>query len=304
MGSAPFSVPVLERLTGGGRLVAAVFTQPDRPSGRGRAPAPSAVKREAVARGIEVFQPTSLRGQEAAGALARLRPDVIVVAAYGLLLPPEVLGLPPCGCLNVHPSLLPRYRGPSPIQWAILEGDEWSGVTVMLMDAGMDTGPIVAQRPVAVAADDTALTLGGRLAQEGAQLLEETLPRWCDGAVEAVPQPDEGVTYTRPLVKEDGLLDWGLSAVELGRRVRAFHPWPGCHTRWQGKVLKVIAALPEPGGQGRPGEVLPLPGGGIGVQTGSGVLRLERVQREGGREVDAAEFARGQRGLVGAVLPA
>jgi len=225
-----------------------------------------------------------------------------VVAAYGQILPEEVLAIPPFGCVNVHPSLLPRHRGPAPIQAAILAGDEYTGVSIMLMDKGVDSGPILSQRRVAIDPEDTAESLTRKLAEVGAQLLEETLPLWLSRSI--TPRPQQGdATYTRLLSKEEGEIDWRLPAPEIWRRVRAFQPWPGCYTRWQGKMLKVLEVLPLPGGQAQPGLVIPLGAGQIGIQTGDGVLRLLRVQLEGRRAMTAEEFVRGQRGLIGALLP-
>jgi len=302
MGSSEFSLPSLERLILGQHRVVAVYTQPDKPAGRGRALALPPVKKLALEHGIEVRQPKTFREPGAVESLAQLNPDVIVVAAYGQILPEEVLAIPPFGCVNVHPSLLPRHRGPAPIQAAILAGDEYTGVSIMLMDKGVDSGPILSQRRVAIDPEDTAESLTRKLAEVGAQLLEETLPLWLSRSI--TPRPQQGdATYTRLLSKEEGEIDWRLPAPEIWRRVRAFQPWPGCYTRWQGKMLKVLEVLPLPGGQAQPGLVIPLGAGQIGVQTGDGVLRLLRVQLEGRRAMTAEEFVRGQRGFIGALLP-
>lgn len=302
MGAPEFSVPSLERLILGEHRVVAVYTPPDKPMGRGRALAFSPVKRVALKRGIEVHQPKSFSEPGAIESLAQLSPDVIVVAALGKILPPEVLTIPPFGCINLHPSLLPRHRGPSPIPAAILAGDEWTGVSIMLMDKGVDSGPILSQRRVAIEPQDTTESLTEKLARVGAQLLEETLPLWLSGSLTPQPQPEEGATFTKLLSKEEGEIDWHLGAVEIWRRVRAFHPWPGCYTHWQGKVLKVLEATPLPVERGQPGEVIPLAGGEVGVQTGDGVLRLLRVQLGGRRAMSAEEFLRGQRGFIGALI--
>ena len=313
MGAPVFGVPALEWLISSQHQVVAVYTQPDRPVGRGRALSSPPVKRVALEYGLDVLQPESLKQPGAVEFLAQLTPDVIVVAAYGKIMPEEVLSLPPFGCINLHPSLLPRHRGPSPIPAAILAGDDSTGVSVMLLDVGIDSGPILAQRRVAIAPEDTTDSLTKKLAQIGAQLLEETLPLWLSRAL--TPQPQVGdATYTKLLSKEEGEIDWHLPAVDIERRVRAFYLWPGCYTRWQGKVLKVLEAIPLPvrladsdtsfgGERGEPGRVVPLTGGEVGVQTGGGVLRLRRVQLEGRREMSAEEFLRGQRGFSGALLP-
>jgi len=305
MGSSDFSVPVLERLILGQHGVTAVYTQPDKPAGRGRALVASAVKGVALEHGIAVIQPSSFREPGAIEALARLCPDIIVVAAFGLILPQQVLAIPPFGCLNVHPSLLPRHRGPSPIQGAILAGDEWTGVSIMLMERGIDTGPVLSQCKVAIDPDDTTESLMRRLAQASAQLLEETLPQWYSRSLVPTPQKDEGVTYTRIFSKEDGEIDWHLPAIDIWRWIRAFYPWPGCYTRWQGKLLKVLKAIPLPDG-GEPGRVkalVPTQGATLGVETGDGVLGLISVQLEGKRAMLAEEFLRGHKDFLESLLP-
>ena len=305
MGASDFSVPGLERFILSGHELVAVYTQPDKPAGRGRALAFSTVKRVALEHGITVMQPSSFKEPEVIESLARLRPDVIVVAAFGMILPREVLAIPPLRCLNIHPSLLPRHRGPSPVQGAILAGDEWTGVSIILMEEGVDTGAILSQRKVAIESQDTAESLAEKLAQASAQLLEETLPRWYSRSLVPRPQEEQGATYTRLFSKEDGEIDWHLSAVDVWRRVRAFYPWPGCYTRWQGKILKVLEAIPLPGG-GEPGRIkalAPDEGAALGVETGDGILGLVRVQLEGRRAMTTEEFLRGQRGFLGAMLP-
>lgn len=302
MGSPEFSVLSLKRLILSQHQVVAVYTQPDNPAGRGRALAFSPVKKVALEHGIEVRQPKSFKEPGALESLAQLSPDVIVVVAYGKVLPEEVLTIPPFGCVNLHPSLLPRHRGPAPIQGAILAGDEYVGVSIILMEKGVDSGPILSQRIVAIEPQDTTESLTKKLAQVGAQLLEETLPLWLSGSI--IPGPQQGdATYTGLLSKEAGEIDWHLPAPEIWQRVRAFHPWPGSYTRWRGKVLKVLEGFPVPGERGQPGRVIPLEGGQVGVQTGDGVLGLGRVQLEGRRAMSAEEFVRGQRDFVGALLP-
>ncbi len=307
MGTPEFGVPALEQLTKSEHRVVAVYTQPDRPVGRGRISTPSAVKRTALAHGLPVFQPPSLKATAEVERLAELKPDVIVVAAFGQLLSQQVLDIPPFGCLNVHPSLLPRHRGASPIPAAILGGDEQTGVTIMLMDVGLDTGPILAQKAIPIEPEDTTQSLGAKLAQLGAELLGQTLPRWLDRCLTPQPQDEENATYSRPIAKGEGEIDWHLSAIELWRRVRAFYPWPGCYTRWRGKQLKLLHTIPLSGGQGlEPGRVislLPEQGAVFGVATGSGILGLRRVQLEGRRAMTAEEFLRGQRGFIGELLP-
>jgi methionyl-tRNA formyltransferase len=302
MGTPQFAVPSLVALCERYPVVG-VVTQPDRPAGRGRTVTPSPVKSAALARGIAVYQPRSLRAAEAMDPLAEWQPEVIVVAAFGQILPPAVLTLPAHGCLNVHASLLPRYRGAAPIPAAILAADTVTGVTLMRMDEGMDTGPILAQAECAISPEDTTGSLTARLAEVGAQLLVEVLPGWLAGDVAERPQDGTLATYCRPLKKEAGLLDWGAPADRLDRQVRACHPWPGAYTTLRGQVLKIVRARPRPewAGEGQAGTVVLLPEG-LGVATGLGLLELVEVQLAGKRPMAAGEFARGQRGMVGGVL--
>lgn len=298
MGTPPFAVPALEALAAQHQVVA-VYTRPDSPAGRGRQATPSAVKREALARGLPVEQPLSLKDPGEQRRLAAFAPEVIAVAGYGLLLPPPVLELPPYRCLNLHPSLLPRHRGPSPIPFAILSGDRVTGVTLMLMDEGMDTGPVLLQVTHDISPQDTAGSLGEALARRAAGLLAEGLPRWVTG--ELIPQPQQGeATHSRVLKKEDGRLDWQLPARELWLRVRAFQPWPGTFTAFRDRLLKVLEVEPA-AGSAPPGLVVAV-SGGAAVGTGEGLLRLLRVQLEGKRPLDIEEFLRGRPDFVGAVL--
>lgn len=301
MGTPDFAVPTLESLVSARDVnVVGVVTQPDRPRGRGRRLTPSSVKQTAMAHDRPVFQPQSLHTPEAVAQLAAWEPEVIVVAAFGQILPPDVLDLPPHGCLNVHASLLPRWRGAAPVQAAILAGDEVTGVTIMQMDAGLDTGPILARREEPIRPDDTRETLEERLARLGATLLVETLPPYLAGKLTPRPQPEESATYAAQLRKEDGRLDWSRPAVELDRRVRAFTPWPGAFTTWRGQRLRVLQAAPLPNWQddARPGTVIAL-ADGAAVATGRGALRLEEVQLAGKQRMDIATFLRGQREFVG-----
>ncbi len=307
MGTPEFAVPCLKALLDARFDVVAVYSQPDRPAGRGRGMAPGPVKMLAAESEIAVVQPDTLRSATAATRLAQFAPDVIVVAAYGLLLPETVLDIPRHGCVNVHPSLLPRHRGPSPIPWAILEGDHVTGVSMMLMDAGMDTGPVLEQVEVPVSDDDTALELRDKLAALAASMLPCTLDRWAGGEIMPRAQDNTQATYSRLITKKDGEIDWKLTAVELWRRVRAFHPWPGCYTSWNGCLLRITEAEPLPELNAVPGRAISLDGktaGGsiAGVGTGQGVLGLLKLQLEGKREVTAVEFLRGQRDFVGSIL--
>jgi methionyl-tRNA formyltransferase len=308
MGTPDFVLPVLDGLLSGGVQVVGVYTRPDQPAGRGRRPAPPPVKIYALSRGLPVFQPRSLRREEAVRELALLQPEVIVVAAYGRILPPEALAIPSRGVLNIHPSLLPKYRGSSPVITAILEGESVTGVTLMLMDEGTDTGNILAQRRTAISSYETAGKLTHRLFHLGAELLLEALPEWVVGAMTSVPQAEAMATTTRLIVKEDGDMDWSLSATVLERRLRAFQPWPGCYTNWEGKRLRILEGAPVVGGPPAIpfGRVVALPRGNtyaVAVATGEGLLGLRQVQLEGRKVQAAEEFLRGHPMFTEARLP-
>lgn len=306
MGTPEFAVPALRALIDSPYQVAAVYTQPDTRAGRGQQVTMSPVKEIAIAQGIPLAQPETLKAPGVMAQLSSFNPEVIVVAAFGHILPPEILDLPKFGCLNIHPSLLPRHRGPSPVAAALLHGDEVTGVTIMLMDAGLDTGPILAQRKVSISPEDTTGSLAEKLAEVAAQLLMETLPLWFRGEIKPQPQDESQATYTRVITKKEGEIDWHLSALQLWRQVRAFSPWPGCYTWWQGKRLRISQAVPLPGTTiAEAGKVIALTQPSvavIGVGTGDGILGLCRVQLEGKREMTAAEFVRGQRNFIGASL--
>ena len=306
MGTPSPVAPVLRRLRGIPDVeVLAALTPPDRPRGRGRRPEAPPVKEEALTLGIPVLQPSGLRNEEIQAELAAMSPDVIVVAAYGRLLPSPVLSLPPHGCLNLHPSLLPRHRGPSPVATSILEGDEVSGVSLMLLDEGMDTGPVVAQRQFDLLGSETAGELTNSLFELGGELLAENLDGWVNGRLRARPQEEGQATVTRKLERGDGLADWALPALVLARQCRAFNPWPGLYTEFIGKMLKVLEAAPLPGEDAIPetvGQVFAGCGGGLVVRTGDGILSLGRVQLEGRRAVSGEEFSRGYPEIIGAIL--
>ena len=302
MGTPQFAVPALRALDEHHQVVG-VVTQPDRRAGRGRKVVVSPVKQVALDRELPLFQPKTLGGPEVLARLAGWHPEVIVVAAFGQLLPGPVLDLPPYGSINVHASLLPRYRGAAPVAAAILDGEPVTGITIMRMDEGLDTGPILAQAECPIAPDETTASLTARLADLGAQLLIETLDGWLEGAIEAQPQDDDAATYCDQLEKADGLLDWSRPAAYLDRQVRACDPWPGAYTSWQGRRLKVLRARPHPAwvGQGEPGQILEM-SEDVGVVTGQGALELVEVQLAGKKPMPAGLFARGQRGLVGGLL--
>lgn len=304
MGSPRFAVPSLEYLVSTGYEVAAVYTQPDRTGGRGRSLAASPVKTAAEALGLTVVQPQSLKAPGAVEQLADLKPDVIVVAAFGQLLPKPVLELPRLGCLNVHPSLLPRFRGASPVAAAILAGDGFSGVSIILLDKGMDSGPVLARAQLAIADSDTTASLSQKLSLVGAGLLGEVLVGWMREELTPQPQDEAKATYCKPIAKDEGEINWNLSAIEIWRRVRAFYPWPGSYTRWRGRTLKIIEAAPlTEKTTAKAGEVVALDSGGFGIGSGDGTLNVLRVQLEGKQALSAAEFLRGQRDFIEAVLP-
>lgn len=305
MGSPEFSVPSLERLILNRYQVVAVYTQPDRPAGRGRSLVSTPVKRAAAARGLPVVQSASLKEAEAVAQLADFRPDVIVIAALGQILPRPVLDLPTHGCINIHPSLLPKFRGASPVASAILAGGDFTGVSLMLMDEGLDTGPILDRAQVSISPQDTTGSLTAKLSLIAAQLLLEVLPRWLRGELKPQPQSEAEATYSAQISKEEGEINWHLPAVEIWRRVRAFQPWPECYTTWQGKQLKIIEAVPLTGGGAEEvGRVVAVEGkqAAFGVGAGEGVLGVSKVQMEGRRAISADEFLRGQREFMGAVL--
>lgn len=304
MGSPAFAVPTLDALAREHDILA-VFTQPDKPAGRGRklARVPAAVWGDA--HGAPIHQPRSLRKDAAAAETLRaLKPDAIVVAAYGLILPQSVLDLAPHGCLNVHASLLPKYRGAAPIPAAILAGETETGVTIMRMDAGVDTGPMLAQAREPIRPDDTTLTLGARLAELGARLMVDTLPTVLRGEATPVPQDEALASLSPKIAKEDGRVDWTKPALEIDRMIRAYTPWPGASTHWRGQPLKIVraSATGQTAALQQAGRVIQLDGERIGVVTGDAVLALHEVQLAGKRVMSIDEFVRGHPQFVGAVL--
>ncbi len=305
MGTPGFAVPCLEALADAGHEIAAVYCQPPRPAGRGQRAQPSPVQRRAAAAGWPVRTPTSLKDPAAQEAFAALELDAAVVVAYGLILPPPVLAAPRLGCINLHASLLPRWRGAAPIQRAILAGDRETGVTIMRMDQGLDTGPMLLQEAVPIGPSTTAAKLHDRLAALGARLMVEALDGLETATLEARPQPEAGVTYAAKLRRAEGRLDWRRPAADLARQVRAFDPWPGAFAELPLKRglerVKVLAAEAVDAGSG--GDSGQLLDDGLTVACGQGALRLSRVQRPGRAAMTAAEFLRGVDLPAGSRLP-
>ncbi|HZD10538.1 MAG TPA: methionyl-tRNA formyltransferase [Candidatus Binatia bacterium] len=303
MGTPEFSVPILQALIGT-QNVAGVVTQPDRPAGRGQELRPAPVKVLAEQAHLPLYQPRSLRAPESAVPIVAWKPEAIVVAAFGRILRPHLLNLPPLGCINVHASLLPRWRGASPIQHAILAGDAQTGVSLMRMDEGLDTGPVYISQAITIGDRETAATLHDRLAALGAEMVRRHLPAIFAGELKASSQNDELATYAPLIDKEDGRLDWGQSAAQIDRHVRAMTPWPGAFTAWQDRRLKIQAARPWHGSLPRslePGAV-GLRGEDVLVGSGDGVLQLLRVQLAGKRAMDVAEFLNGHPDFPGSRL--
>ena len=301
-GTPEFAVPCLRSAAQRNEVVA-VYTQPDRPAGRGRALAPSPVKREALLRGIEVVQPENFKSQLAREALAALKPDLLVVVAYGLILPQAVLDIPTRGCWNVHASLLPRWRGAAPIQRAIQAGDTQTGVCLMQMEKGLDTGPVLLRQSLGIGPDEIGGQLHDRLAALGAQVLADGLGLLRAGIHPvAQPQPAEGVTYAHKLDKAEARLDWSRPATELAATVRAFNPWPMAEAQLAGERVRVHGAVALPLGHGAtPGTLLLAGRDGIDVACGEGALRIRVLQRDGGKVITAADYINGRRDLrVGA----
>ncbi|SRR5579884_1892368 len=317
MGTPQFAVPALEaliekRAPGAllpeGYEIVTVITRPDKPSGRGREIIYSPVKQLALAHNIPVWQPGSFKKAANSAALAEYRADLYIVAAFGQILPQAVLDQPRYGTLNIHASLLPKYRGADPIAEAILQGDNETGVSIMLLDAGIDTGPVLLKRSIPISEDDTTGTLTPKLAHLGAEALLAALPGWIAGTIAPEPQDEEKASHTRMLQKEDGAIHWDRPAPILARQVRAFQPWPGAYTHWRGKLLKLHSTHPldlEPGQPTTPGTVTTREEAGhkvIAVVTGKGLLIIKQLQLEGKKAVSAEEFLRGYSHIVGEVL--
>lgn len=295
-------MPALEALVATNHRVLAVYTQPDRPAGRGRKLAMSAVKQCALKLGLPIEQPPKLRDPEQIARLATFQPDLMVVVAYGLILPQAVLDIPRLGCVNIHASLLPRWRGAAPIHRAIEAGDSQTGVTIMRMEAGLDTGPMLLERHESILPSDTTATLHDRLSALGAKALLAALPGIADGSLQPRTQPLDGVTYAAKISKEEARIDWSRSSVDIDRQIRAFNPWPIAETTFEGAQLRIWSAVPEHAiVTGEPGQVSRCDDSGILVATGSGAINLQTVQIAGRKPVAANEFARAHR-LDGVVL--
>jgi len=292
-GTPAFAAAVLQAVLGAGHEVALVLSQPDRPAGRGLRPLASPVKTVAVERGLQLAQLETLRSSDALQVLSAVRAQVMVVAAYGLLLPASVLQLFALGCVNIHASVLPRWRGAAPIQRALLAGDRETGISIMRMDSGLDTGPVYLTRTIPIEPEDTAGSLHDKLAALGARCIIETLSALGTGDLQAVPQPAQGVTYAHKIQKQEAVIDWSQPATQIDRQVRAFSPQPGATTVLRGEALRVwrARAIMHPGSA--PGRVIEPTDRGIVVGCGSGALVIEELQRAGARRLSAAQFLRG-----------
>ncbi|MFT3741597.1 MAG: methionyl-tRNA formyltransferase [Gammaproteobacteria bacterium] len=298
-GTAEFAVPSLKAIAHSSHTLQAVYTQPDRPAGRGLKLTASAIKTAALDLNLPIFQPLTLKDPEVQQRLAAFKADAMVVVVYGLLIPPAVLTMFPLGCINVHPSLLPKWRGAAPIQRAIEAGDSETGVTIMQLDEGWDTGDILLQQRCALSAEDTSESVHQRLALTGADLLVKTLDQMAAGNIQRTPQQDALATHAAKLSKLEGELDWHLSAVELERKIRAFNPWPVAYTYWQGEVLRIwgAQALEKPV-TAPPGTLATIDDQGIEIATGRGTLRLLKVQLPGGKLLPIQEFIRARRSVL------
>ncbi len=299
MGSPEFAVPTLAALLDKGHEIACVYAQPPRAAGRGQFQRPTPIQVFAESHGLAVRTPRTLKDADAQRAFASLAADAAVIAAYGLILPPAVLAAPRLGCFNVHGSLLPRWRGAAPIQRAILAGDTQTGVTIMRMEAGLDTGPMLLSQTVPITPTTTAATLHDTMARLGAALMVDALDGVAAGTLHAVPQPERGVTYAPKLERDEGRLDWRQSAADLERRVRAFYPWPGAWFEIGGERIKVLSAAIEAAGPSAPGTVID---DRLAIACGKDALRPLRIQRAGRAAMDTDAFLRGTRIPAGAVL--
>ena len=305
MGTPEYAIPALEALLNSECHVVGVYVAPDRRGGRGLKWTVHPVKRFALKYGLEIKQPASLRGREEQEQLVALKPDIVVVAAYGLIVPRSILAVPEHGLLNIHPSLLPKHRGPSPVATAILQGDQQTGATIMLLNEQVDGGPIIRQEVTDIDDDDTTEVLTDKLFFIGAQMLSDVLPEWLRGDITPVPQDERDASMTRKLVKQDGEISWRKSAREIQQMVKAFHPWPGCFTKWEGRRIKIVESAPIALKMDEKiGTVVQLEKFGIaaGITTGEGVLGLKVLQLEGGLPTNVAAFLRGHPSFLGASM--
>lgn len=292
-GTPAFAATALQALFNAHFDIALVLTQPDRAAGRGLHLSEGAVKQQAARHGLRISQPPSLRSEAIVASLRASNAHVMVVAAYGLILPPSVLEVFPGGCINVHASLLPRWRGAAPIQRALLAGDRETGISIMRMEQGLDTGPIYSSRTLPILADDSAGSLEDRLAALGAQCIVETLPRIAERAIAALAQPDEGITYAHKISKQEAVIDWRHEALAIERQVRAFNPSPGASSALGNELVKIWHARASDEGAGTPGEILHFAADGIHVACGTGTLKIMELQKAGARRMSAADFMRG-----------
>jgi methionyl-tRNA formyltransferase len=298
-GTPAFAAAALQALVDSRFDVALVLTQPDRPAGRGLRQSPGAVKQLALRHGLTVAQPQTLRNEEILAQLRSIAAQAMVVAAYGLILPSAVLDLFPTGCINIHASLLPRWRGAAPIQRAILAGDRETGISIMRMEQGLDTGPVYLTGTAPILPDDSAGSLHDRLAALGARCIVEALPQIAQGVLAPSPQPADGITYAHKITKAEAAIDWQRDSLEVDRQVRAFNPFPGAFSLLRNEPMKIWRGFATPRGQGTPGEILGCGPDGIDVACGEGMLKITELQKAGGRRLSAAEFLRGSSPVTG-----
>jgi len=302
-GSPQFALPALRALIKGEDKIVGVVTQPDRPRGRGKVVSPTPVKAFALENGLKVFQPLKARGKSFIEKMAEIDPDLLAVVAYGQILPQGLLDIPRFGAINVHASLLPKYRGAAPIQWAIICGERQTGITTIKMEAGLDTGDILVQSKVAVKEDDTAKSLHDRLAEEGSRVLMETISRLKEGSLKPIPQNHSQATYAPVLKREHGIIDWSNEARIICNWIRGLDPWLGCFTTWEGKTIKVFGCAPiENDAPESPGEIVEITPHGLKVATGKGYVLLRELQLEGSRRMTVSEFILGHDITVGEIL--
>lgn len=302
MGTPDFALQTLQGLIDAGCNLIGVYTQPDRPKGRGKQLAAPPVKGLALEHGIPVYQPLKLRQPETVAELERLAPDLIIVVAYGQILPKSVLDIPRYGCINVHASLLPRYRGAAPINKAIIDGETETGITTMYMDVGLDTGDMLVKKSLPIGAEETAGALHDRLAVLGRETMEETLQKLCAGTLRRKVQDSDQSTYAAMMKKEDGRIDWSRPAVEIHNQIRGLDPWPGAYTSLNGELLKLARTRPDDADGGQPGSILSADKTGVRIACGSGTLLVKELQLAGRKRLAAADFLRGCNLAPGVIL--